>query len=75
MRQMAGSETQKNMLTLKIWSPGTEITVHFFRRDELMTRTLVMRPPALDTAWLEFDEDADERTCARREAWLGAPNA
>jgi len=60
---------------LKIWSPGTEIDVHFFRRDELLTRTLVLRPPALDTAWLELDEDADEETRARREAWLGAPNA
>jgi predicted metalloprotease with PDZ domain len=56
---------------LKVWPAGTEMQVHFFRRDELMVRTLVVRAPALDTAWIEFDPEADEATQARRKAWLG----
>ena len=56
---------------LKVWAPDTEITVHFFRRDEMMVRTLVLQAPPLDTAWLEIIEEVDEETRARREAWLG----
>jgi predicted metalloprotease with PDZ domain len=58
---------------LKIWPTGTQVRVHFFRRDELMERTMVLRQPPLDTAWLELVTDPDEATRSRRVAWFGAP--
>ncbi len=57
---------------LKVWPGGTRIRVHFFRRDELMERDVVIQVPPQDTAWLELDGDADPETVARRSAWLGA---
>ena len=56
---------------LKFWPPGTPIDVHFFRRDELMTRQVVVQAPPLDTAWLSIDPDADEAVSQRRADWLG----
>jgi predicted metalloprotease with PDZ domain len=51
---------------------GETVSVHAFRRDELLTAAVVLEPAPLDTCWLEVDADADEPTRDRRLAWLGA---
>ncbi len=49
-------------------APGTRIHVHAFRRDELHEIDVVLKAPALDTAWLSLR--TDEEAAARRAAWL-----
>ena len=51
--------------------PGDAIAVHAFRRDELLTATVVLGSAPHDTCWLELDPAADEPTRQRRLAWLG----
>jgi len=55
--------------------PGESIAVHAFRRDELITATLVLASAPHDTCWLEIDPAADEPTRQRRLAWLGEDTA
>jgi len=52
-------------------APGTTVTVHAFRRDELMERAVTLAAPAPDTAWLAPDPDAPHAAVERRRAWLG----
>ncbi len=52
-------------------SPGDEVTVHAFRRDELLVVALTLAPAPADTAWLELDDTADPPARQRRAAWLG----
>jgi len=66
----ASSEAIASML--KRNGPGTNIAVHAFRRDELMTFDLVLAAPPLDTCYLELQADASPEVGARRAAWLGA---
>ena len=52
---------------------GETISVHAFRRDELLTAAVVLAPAPLDTCWLELDaERRRTRRATRRLAWLGA---
>ena len=51
--------------------PGESLTVHAFRRDELITTDLTLVPAPDDTCWLSLDATVDEATHARRIAWLG----
>ncbi|HEX4872196.1 MAG TPA: PDZ domain-containing protein [Nevskiaceae bacterium] len=50
---------------------GQPLTVHLFRGDELLERTLVPQPPPLDTWTLSLVEAVDPAVLARRQAWLG----
>ncbi|QYK07128.1 M61 family metallopeptidase [Shewanella zhangzhouensis] len=50
---------------LNSYNEGDELALHFFRRDELMTSTLTLKPAPLDTVSLHL-EDAGAIT-----AWLG----
>jgi predicted metalloprotease with PDZ domain len=49
---------------------GASGRVHAFRRDELMTFDVVLRPAPLDTCWLTLRSDAPATAVALREAWL-----
>ena len=51
--------------------PGDRVTVHAFRRDELVETTVELLPAPRDTAWLAFDAEATPDAIARRESWLG----
>src|SRR5450631_1237072 len=53
-------------------SPGDIVTVHAFRRDELMTVPIALDAAPEDTCWLAPDESATEDARSRRAAWLGA---
>ncbi len=53
------------------YPPGTNVTVHVFRRDELMSVEVALQPPPLDTCVYTLKTNADESTTARRKAWLG----
>ena len=52
-------------------TPGDVVTVHAFRRDELMVLQVELGEPPLDTVWLALSESASEAALARRMAWLG----
>ena len=51
-------------------SPGREIAVHAFRRDELFECTVTLAQAPLDTAFLTVDAKADAASVSRRGAWL-----
>lgn len=51
--------------------PDAQVTLHGFRRDELMTFEVTLAKPAEDTVWLSLDEEASEAARARRADWLG----
>ncbi len=50
---------------------GAAVSVHYFRRDELMRTDVILASAPLDTAWLALDESAPPDALARRAAWLG----
>ena len=52
--------------------PGETIIVHAFRRDELITTSVVLAAAPHDTCWLEIAPNASESAQQRRLAWLGA---
>jgi len=56
---------------------GDTVSVHAFRRDELMQFEVELKVAPVDTCVLDLLDDVDEPTLARREAWLrgvaGAP--
>ncbi len=56
---------------------GDTVSVHAFRRDELMQFEVELKAAPVDTCVLDLLDDVDEPTLARREAWLrgvaGAP--
>lgn len=60
---------------LAAYNPGEAVTVHAFRRDELMTFTAVLQAPPADTCVLSLLEEVDDAARALRSAWLGAPDA
>jgi len=51
--------------------PGETVTVHAFRRDELVVADLLLEAAPLDTCWLTLAATVDDATRARRNAWLG----
>ena len=51
-------------------TPGLSVTVHAFRRDELMVFEVTPEPAPETTCYLTLDEDAGPEVCARRERWL-----
>jgi predicted metalloprotease with PDZ domain len=52
-------------------NPGDIVTVHVFRRDELLALRVVLDAAPEDTCWLVLDERAAEDSRLRRAAWLG----
>jgi predicted metalloprotease with PDZ domain len=49
---------------------GAEVELHAFRRDELMTFTVTLKPPAMNHVYLELMEELSDEAAARRAAWL-----
>jgi len=66
--RVTGTELEDRVAAAKV---GAELCVHAFRRDELLTTTLVVGEPVADTVYFEVVEDASEEVVARRNAWLG----
>ena len=54
---------------------GETVTVHAFRRDELIIAELVLEAAPQDTCWLALTAVIDDDTRARRDAWLGITKA
>ncbi|MDJ0890143.1 MAG: PDZ domain-containing protein [Gammaproteobacteria bacterium] len=54
------------------YAVGEEISVHAFRRDELMRFTVTLAAAPADTCVLSPLENVDATTLARRDAWLAA---
>jgi predicted metalloprotease with PDZ domain len=52
--------------------PGDRLTLHAFRRDELMRFDVTLEEAPHDTCYLALDAAAPEAAQARRRAWLGA---
>jgi len=50
---------------------GDAVTVHAFRRDEMIVVELVLEAAPQDTCWLTLAATIDDATRARRDAWLG----
>lgn len=50
---------------------GATLSVHAFRRDELMEVKVTVQAPPNDTCVLKLRSDVDEATLVRRAAWLG----
>ncbi len=55
---------------LKRRGPGERVTVHAFRRDELLTVDVELAEPPLDTCYLTLREAPGERAQALRDGWL-----
>lgn len=49
---------------------GERVSVHAFRRDELIEAEVELAPAPLDTCWLTLRDDADSNALALRDAWL-----
>ena len=56
---------------LSAYGPGETVTVHAFRRDELLTFTVNLLAPPSDTCVLSLLDDIDGAVRAQRTAWLG----
>ncbi|MHB9119195.1 MAG: M61 family metallopeptidase [Burkholderiales bacterium] len=52
--------------------PGMEVTIHAFRRDELLEFHPVLAVPPADTCVLALTESVDADRVSNRRAWLGA---
>src|SRR5512143_2134082 len=53
--------------------PGETVSVHAFRRDELIVAELRLEAAPHDVCWLTLAAAIDEATRAKRDAWLGIP--
>jgi predicted metalloprotease with PDZ domain len=65
--------TTDNLLSiLNRLESGTQVEVHAFRRDELLSFQLSLRPPAADTCelWLLADKECTALQLQRRRQWL-----
>jgi predicted metalloprotease with PDZ domain len=66
----ASSEAVK--VLLERHAPGDRVSVHAFRRDELIAVEIELAPAPLDTCYLSLQGDAPQRAVALREDWLGS---
>lgn len=64
----AKGDSLDNMI--KPYHPGERVTLHAFRRDELLEFEVTPLSPPNDTCHLVMAETADDATRARRDAWL-----
>ncbi len=53
-------------------APGDRVTVHAFRRDELLAFDVTLEAAPSDTCHLALANDATAEMLARRAAWIGA---
>ncbi|HET8760870.1 MAG TPA: PDZ domain-containing protein [Nitrospiria bacterium] len=53
------------------YQPGAVVPIHAFRRDELMTFDVSLKPAPMDTCFLTLRDEIDDPTRARRATWLG----
>ena len=51
--------------------PGDAVTLHAFRRDELLPLEATLQAPAEDTYYLVREDETDAATAEARAAWLG----
>ena len=65
----ASSSSLESLLTDR--SPGEIITIHAFRRDELIEVRVSLAPPPLDTCYLTLKQDAPQAARSLRAKWLG----
>jgi predicted metalloprotease with PDZ domain len=56
--------------TISECEPGSTISFHIFRRDELMQFDVKPQPAPLDTCYFYLPNELDETQRKRREAWL-----
>ncbi len=54
--------------------PEDQVTVHLFRRDELMEVSMSLRPPPSDTVYLQIAEPMTETQRTALNSWLGNVN-
>ena len=66
--RVSGTDLEDRVAKL---AAGTTVTIHAFRRDELITTTLTVGQPVADTAFFELVEEVSDEVLARRQAWLG----
>ena len=57
---------------LSAYGPEETVTVHAFRRDDLLTFTVNLQAPPADTCVLSLPDDIDGAVRAQHAAWLGA---
>jgi predicted metalloprotease with PDZ domain len=65
----ASAESIRKLLARR--RAGEVVTVHAFRRDELIAAELVLEAAPQDTCWLTLAASIDDATRMRRDAWLG----
>jgi predicted metalloprotease with PDZ domain len=65
----ASTESLAALITRGV--PGTTVTVHAFRRDELIEVSTTLDAAALDTCMLTLAAAPSAAALARRKAWLG----
>ena len=65
----ASAESIRKLLARR--RAGDAVTVHAFRRDELIAAELVLEAAPQDTCWLALAASIDDATRVRRDAWLG----
>ncbi len=70
---IAGIKASPEVLAsaLRRRAPRDSLAVHAFRRDELLTATVVLGPVPDDTCELVLDDAAPPAALDRRRAWLG----
>ena len=51
--------------------PSREVSIHLFRRDELMQFMVKPQPAPDDTCRFRLPDDLDRQTRERQQAWLG----
>lgn len=56
---------------LAAYVPNEEVTVHVFRRDELMAFVVTLHAPLADTCVLSLMKEVDDTVRTRRDAWTG----
>jgi len=64
----ASSSSIESLLTNR--SPGERVTVHAFRRDELLSVELELAPAPLDTCYLTLEEECGNSAQELRGQWL-----
>jgi predicted metalloprotease with PDZ domain len=67
----ATADTVRDLLTRR--HAGEALSVHAFRRDELIVTELVLAEAPRDTCWLTLIANIDAEVRARRDAWLPGP--
>lgn len=65
-----GIKAVKAEAMLAGYPPGTTVTIHAFRRDELFERQVTLAAPSEHYAYLKIMEEVEPEVLARRVSWL-----